>query len=193
MSIFKRMTIGTWLCWIILSLPMFCLALDYLVNGPNRGNVFYWTGVIGIILIFISLAVTPLRRIFRGAWWVRWLSINRRYIGVAGFAYAAIHTLVWLERASFWKLLVSFTRPDVLLGWLGFFILVALAVTSNDLSVRRLGPKWKSLHKWVYIATPLALLHWFMVSNFRMDYVMIYGGTFVVLMIFRIAFSKRRA
>lgn len=190
MPIFKRMTIGTWLCWITLSLPMFWLAFDYLVNGPNRGNVFYWTGVISIILIFISLAVTPLRRIFRGAQWVRWLSINRRYLGVAGFAYAAIHTLVWLERASFWKLLVSFTRPDVLVGWLGFFILVVMAVTSNDLSVRRLGPRWKSLHKWVYIATPLALLHWFMVSNFRMDYVTIYGGTFIVLMIIRIAVSK---
>jgi sulfoxide reductase heme-binding subunit YedZ len=193
MGYFKHVTIGTWLCWITLSIPMFWLALDQLINGLNRGKVFYWTGVFSMIFILVSLAVTPLRRIFRGAHWVRWLSISRRYIGVAGFAYAAIHTLVWLVRNSFWKLLVSFTRPDVLLGWLGFFILVALAVTSNDRSVRQLGPRWKSLHKWVYIATSLALLHWFMASNFRMDYVAIYGGTFVVLMIIRIAFSKRRA
>ena len=190
MRIYERAMNNVWLFWFALTLPLIWLVLDKLITGVRLGKMFYWTGVISLILIFICLAITPLRRVFRGASWIRWLASRRRYIGVAGFAYTLIHTLVWIRQIKIERFLESFTEIGLITAWLGFIILIAMAVTSNDLSVRKLGPKWKSLQRWVLVATPLALFHWFIVSNFRLDNIVIYGGAFVLIMLSRVVVNN---
>lgn len=175
----------------MLTVPLIVLVTDKLVNGAPGGRIFYWTGAISAILILASLAITPLTHIFTGAPWLRWLIRRRRYIGVAGFAYAAAHTAYWMQVAGIHRVLTSFFEPVILLGWVSFSVFAAMAVTSNNYAVHKLGPAWKKLQRWVYIAMPIALLHWFLAEGFKVKTIIIYGGIFLVLMGMRVIMANR--
>jgi len=177
---------NTWAFWAVLTLPMIWIIYKRYVFHVPGGHLFYWTGVFGVWFLLISLAVTPLRRLFKGAEWVRWLQKRRRHIGVAAFAYSAIHTLYWLQQAGgMLQILRSFTEPLVLFGWIGLFIFTAMAITSNDRSVRELGTTWKKIQRWVYLAAPLALLHWFMAEDYRLKTVVIYSSLLCLIVAIR--------
>ena len=62
-------------------------------------------------------------------------------------------------------MLDQFTELGIWTGWLAFFIFIPLALTSNDISVRTLGPSWKSLHRFVYAAAVATLVHWIFINN----------------------------
>ena len=116
-------------------------------------------GELALQLIVVGLAITPLRN---------WVGINlikfRRAIGVTTFFFVLAHFLVWvlldvgtLERV--WTEIVK--RPYVTIGFASFLMLIPLAVTSNNLSIRKLGPpRWRKLHKLTYPAAVLAVLHY---------------------------------
>ncbi|MGB5558149.1 MAG: ferric reductase-like transmembrane domain-containing protein, partial [Paracoccaceae bacterium] len=98
---------------------------------------------------------------FKGARWPRWLMKRRRYLGVAAFGYAALHTVLYLIDEG----AVAFTAGEISniyiwTGWLAFLIFVPLAVTSTDGWIRSLGPTWKTLQRFVYVAAVLTLIHW---------------------------------
>jgi sulfoxide reductase heme-binding subunit YedZ len=89
----------------------------------------------------------------------------RRAIGLLAFAYAALHLAVWvvLDRQLDWpRILEDLTRrPYVILGMAAFLLLVPLAATSNDGSIRRMGAAaWRRLHRLAYPATALAAIHY---------------------------------
>ena len=189
----ERILRSYWLFWALLSLPFFWLVYDHFINHARGGKLFYWSGVYGVWLVLAALAITPLARMFRGAVWTRWLVQRRRHIGVAAFAYCALHVAYWLQRTPLVEILQSFVDPLVLFGWIGFFVYVAMAITSNDWSVRRMGGDWKRLQRWVYLATPLALLHWFMAEDFRWTTVIIYGGLLTVIMLLRLVVRRASA
>lgn len=115
-------------------------------------------GRIGIKLLILGLAITPLRRYF-GLNLMRF----RRAIGVLAFFYVALHLLVWLvldvqDPARIWADIVK--RPYVTVGMAAFVLLVPLAATSNDRSVRWLGAlRWRRLHRLVYPAVVLGAIH----------------------------------
>lgn len=91
---------------------------------------------------------------------------RRRYFGVAAFAYAAFHTVLYLiDMGSLQAVLGEFLAFGIWTGWLAFFIFVPMAVTSNDASVRRLGRFWKPLQRFGYLAAVATLLHWMFVHN----------------------------
>ncbi len=182
---------SVWLFWGALCIPLGVLIADKFVNGAPGGRFFYWTGALSVIFVLITLSVTPLTRIFRTGAWSLWLTKRRRYFGVAGFAYAAAHTLYWLQQAGMEKILHSFVDLTLVLGWLGFAVFTAMAMTSNDYSVRRLGRTWKTLQSWIYLAMPLALLHWFAAEGFKRDTIYIYGGAFAILMVIRVLVRRR--
>lgn len=90
---------------------------------------------------------------------------RRRDFGLASFAYAAGHTLIYLaEKASLDAILVDLDLPDILVGWLALALFVPLAATSNNIAVRALGRSWKRLHRLVYPAAILTFLHWVLAS-----------------------------
>ena len=90
---------------------------------------------------------------------------NRRYFGVASCAYAALHTLVYLNKLRSWPELVDAAKStEMWTGWIALFILLLLAATSNNRSVRWLKGSWKKLHRWVYAAAVLLFVHWVLVA-----------------------------
>lgn len=148
--------------WLVLALPGIFLVLHGLVM---RGGINYlrWSGEVSCILLIAAMAVTPLQMILGP---LPWLRRRRRHIGVASAIYALLHLAVWLAEANFGKLLRSFSRPDVLAGWIALALLLLLAVISQDRMVRLMGPRWKQVQRWVYPAAILTLIHWAMLTDF---------------------------
>ena len=129
--------------------------------GPNPVEAIeHALGEAALYLLIAGLAVTPLRTFAR----INLLKF-RRAIGLACFFLVLVHLLTWavldvqaLERV--WADIVK--RPYITVGMSAFALLLPLAMTSNNLSVRRLGPAWRRLHKLAYPAAVLGALHYVM-------------------------------
>lgn len=149
----------------VLALPWAVLALGYASGRLFYGELIHASGEWSIWMLMAALSVTPLRRRFPTQRWTAWLVPRRRYFGVASFAYALLHAAVYVMRQGDWpKILAQAMDAGMLTGWLAFALFVPLALTSNDVSVRRLGRAWKSLHRIVYAAAVLGFAHWILVA-----------------------------
>ncbi len=149
--------------------------------GPEPINVLEREyGELGLKLLVLGLLVTPLRK---------WTGVNlikfRRAIGVTAFFVVMAHFLVWalLDVRSFervWMEIVK--RPYVTVGMLAFTMMIPLVVTSNNLSVRRLGAAaWRKLHKLTYLVAILGAVHYlWLVKGFQIEPI-IYLVVIVVL------------
>ncbi len=150
--------------WFGLALPA-CYMLFAYANGEMvYGGFIHWTGDLAAWLLLFTLALTPLRLLFPGRRWPTWLLQRRRYFGVASFIYAALHVGVYLARQPWARVAGEALEWGMLAGWIAFVIFVPLAATSNDRAVRRLGRRWKGLHRWVYAAAVLTFVHWVMTA-----------------------------
>lgn len=147
-------------------------------------------GEIALQLLIVGLAITPLRQHLRLN-----LIKFRRAIGVMAFLYVTLHLLVWLVLdvqiiAQIWADIIK--RPYVTIGMAGFLAMVPLAITSNNWSVRKLGPKWRKLHKLTYVAVILGGLHYiWLVKGFQLEPVL-YMAVILGLLALRLK-PKRRA
>lgn len=162
---FRRLLNSHYFLWLLLVLPG-AVTLDRYIGGQTfYGEVVHFTGEFSARLLIATLAITPLRLIFPRAPWVIWLAMRRRYLGVAVFGYAALHTAVYLARPRpFDDVLTEAAEPGMLAGWIAFALFIPLAITSNKWSERRLGPLWKRIHRWVYAAALLTFGHWLLVA-----------------------------
>lgn len=135
-------------------------------------------GLTALQLVTVGLAVTPLRK---------HLGINllkhRRAIGVSAFFLVFVHLLVWLvldlqSLERIWADIVK--RPYITIGMIGFLLMLPLGVTSNNWSVRKLGPTWRKLHKLTYAVAILGGIHFIMVAKgFQIEpliYLTVIGG-----------------
>ena len=151
--------------WAILTLPGIYILLRYLTGAITYGQVIHETGDWSVGFLFVALATTPFRRALSKTKWPRWLMAHRRAIGVASFAYAAFHTITYLERKwGYGYILEEAKDPGLLTGWIALVIFMVLAITSNNQSVRALRKNWQHLHRTVYIATGLTFAHWILTS-----------------------------
>jgi sulfoxide reductase heme-binding subunit YedZ len=156
-----RLLNASWLVWLLLALPGVALTWRYARGSTFYGEYLHATGELGIRLLILAMAVTPLKRVWPSARWVRWLAQRRRYIGVAAFGYSLLHALAYLERQAAFKAIVEDAAELALLtGWVALLVMLVLAATSNDAAVRRLRGGWKALHKTVYLAAALTFAHW---------------------------------
>ncbi len=157
---------------VLAVLPGAVLALRFAIEGIGADPIKELTRTTGdwaLRFVFVSLAITPLRR-FSG--W-RFLAPLRRSFGLAGFAYAVAHMLTWLildlglDPAAIAEDLTE--RPYVMVGMTSFLILTALALTSTRRAMKRLGRRWVTLHRAVYVAAPLAVVHhfWLIKADYR--------------------------
>lgn len=140
-----------------------------------------WT----IRLIFATLAVTPLRQIWQ---WPR-LILVRRMIGVGAFAYALCHfSLYWVDQAfDVVKIATEIAvRIYLTIGFAALCGLAALAATSTDAMVRRLGRRWQTLHRLVYAIALLAVVHFCMQSKLDLWEPTIMAGIYAWLMGYRL-------
>jgi sulfoxide reductase heme-binding subunit YedZ len=141
-----------------------------------------WT----IRLIFIALAITPLRSILQ---WPR-LILVRRMIGVAAFAYAITHLSLYTADQMFDLAKVASEivhRIYLTIGFSALIGLAALAATSTDGMIRRLGPRnWQRLHRLVYLIALLAVVHYCMQSKLDLWEPTIMAGIYGWLMGYRL-------
>ncbi|MDG3041275.1 protein-methionine-sulfoxide reductase heme-binding subunit MsrQ [Roseicyclus marinus] len=148
-------------------------------------------GEVALQLIVLGLAVTPMRQ---------WLGLNlmpfRRAIGVLAFGFVAAHFLVWAvldvqSVSAIWADIVK--RPYVTVGMAGLLLLIPLAATSNNWSVRKLGGmRWRQLHKLVYPAAVLGAVHFvWLAKGFQIE-PLVYLFLIAGLVALRVAPRRRR-
>lgn len=175
----------------ILALVPAALLIDGMLRTGNLGvnpaeTIQLETGRWALKFLLISLAITPLRRIT--GW--NLLIQYRRMLGLFAFFYATLHFL------SYWSFDLNFAfakmigdvlkRPFIALGFAAFLLLVPLALTSTKGWIRRLGKTWALLHRLVYLAALLAVVHFiWKVKVFTGDPVL-YAAFLAVLLAFRI-------
>ncbi len=151
-----------WL-WGLLALPGFGMASALATSTDPQIYHFlvHPTGEFSARFMIIAMLATPLTLLFKGWRGPLWLKKNRRYFGVAAFAYALVHTVFYvIDVATLERVLSDLSKLYIWTGWLAFAIFIPLAVTSMDYFVRIMGPAWKSLQRWTYAAAVLTLVHW---------------------------------
>jgi len=177
-----------YLFWLLLAAPAVCIvALGLATEG--RPHYLRNTGLVACWLLIVALSVTPLGMVFGPQTWVRWLRARRRNLGVAAFGYSCLHLAVFLKDTNPGALLRSFVRPEILTGWLGFAVMTAMAITSTDAMVRRMGTSWKKLQQLVYGGALLVLWHWAFSEKHYLE-VALYVSPLVVLTLWRL--TRRR-
>lgn len=155
--------IPVWAIWLAGAIPLGLLVWDIFTGGlgvePVR-DIEHRLGRTALYFLIATLAVTPLLRITRIS-----LMRFRRALGLICFSYAALHVAAWvsMDMGFLWAQMLKdvVKRPYLIFGMSAFVMLLALAVTSNNLSIRRMGGAgWRRLHKLVYPAVLLVALHW---------------------------------
>lgn len=185
--------IPAWSLYVLGALPVVFLVVQLFAGQLGADPVKaleHKMGEIGLQLLVACLAITPLRK---------YLGLNllkfRRAIGVLAFFYILGHLAVWLALdiqflwGEIWTDILK--RPYITVGMVGFLLLLPLAITSNNLSVRKIGGlNWRKLHKLTYLAVPLGAIHFVMLVKGWQIEPLIYLGVILALLATR--FRPRR-
>ncbi|WP_375461278.1 sulfite oxidase heme-binding subunit YedZ [uncultured Enterovirga sp.] len=173
----------------ILLWPVLLFGIDYArgaLGGRPLNEVIHRTGWWALVFLLASLAITPLRRSAR----LGKLIDIRRMVGVASALYASVHILLFVADQGFSLVKVAteiVSRLYLTIGFVALLGLLALAVTSNDTMVKRLGGlTWRRLHMLTYGITLLALIHYFQQTKADVSVPTLYAGLFVWLLGYRI-------
>ncbi len=166
-----------WLIWRI--------AVNDLGPDPAQ-ELAISTGEWTLRFLLITLSLTPLRNISGQIAFVR----IRRMVGLFALFYAAIHFTVWMS------LLLGFRwfaigeelleRPYISIGFLALLILIALGITSPKAMVRRMGRNWKRLHRLIYLAAVLAIVHLTWILRTDVGEAVLYGSILAILFGYRL-------
>ena len=181
--------------WILGLAPLL-----YLLNRARLGDlgfdpirtITHFTGRTAITILFITLTVTPLRRL---TGWNPLIKV-RRLIGNFAFFYALIHFLIYavfdreLSPVGLGEDIAK--RPWITVGFTVFLILLTLAITSPKAMVRRLGKRWQTLHRLIYVAAAGAVLHftWAQKKDIRLP--LIYAAVLAVILGSRLFLRPRK-
>lgn len=179
-----------------LCLPLLIAAYDFNTAGFGArplNNVIHRTGYWALVFLMVALAVTPLRRIAR----FNALADVRRMIGVGAFLYAAAHIVLYIADQMFdFRKVASeiILRLYLTIGFVALLGLAALAATSTDGMVRRLGPRrWQRLHTAIYAIGLLALIHFFQQTKADVWVPTFVAGLFGWLIGYRLLIKFRKA
>jgi sulfoxide reductase heme-binding subunit YedZ len=170
-------------------LPLALLVRDYARNqltaNPIR-EITLRTGKSALILLVLSLACTPIHTLFG----LKQVIKLRRPLGLYAFLYASLHVLMFVGPDYGFDLgLIAeeiATRRFLQVGLVAFLILLPLAATSTRGWVKRLGKNWKRLHRLVYLAALLVVVHFVWVVKADIREPLLYGAVVVSLLIVRI-------
>jgi methionine sulfoxide reductase heme-binding subunit len=182
------------LCLVPLALLVWRGFHNDLTLNPTQ-YIEHTTGDWVLRFLVITLAITPLRKLLHLSQLIRF----RRMMGLFAFFYVCLHftTWLWLDRFFDWSGILDdiAKRPYITVGFTAFLLLIPLAVTSTAGWIRRLGGKrWQKLHRLIYVAAVLGVIHfwWLVKSDIHkpMEYALMVG----VLLCWRIVswLLKRR-
>ena len=154
--------VPVWAVWLAGLIPLALLVWDtvqgHLGVDPVR-DIEHRLGRTAIYFLIATLAVTPLLRLARVN-----LMRFRQALGLICFTYLLCHLAAWIafDMGFLWAQIVKdvIKRPYLIFGMIAFLMLLALAVTSNRWSIRRMGANWRRLHRLIYPAAVLGAVHW---------------------------------
>jgi sulfoxide reductase heme-binding subunit YedZ len=155
--------------------------------NPARpvNETIHSTGNYTIWLIVLSLAVSPARRLFNAPKLIN----MRRTLGVAAFCYAALHLVLYVvqEKYDLAKVASEIVfRIYLTIGFVALLGLIALAATSTDAMIRRLGPRWNTLHTIIYGIAILGIIHFMMQTKLDITEAVMVGGFLIWLLGYRV-------
>jgi sulfoxide reductase heme-binding subunit YedZ len=149
--------------WVLFALPGVAMTVAIFASDDPRmiHEMIHPSGEFSARFLIVAMMATPLAILLRDWRGPKWLKKNRRYLGVAAFGYALLHTILYLiDKAALDPVLSDLPKLYIWTGWVAFLIFVPLAITSNNWFVRKLGAWWKWLQRWTYAAAVLTLAHW---------------------------------
>jgi sulfoxide reductase heme-binding subunit YedZ len=176
-------------------IPLAVLIWDFMHNHLTVNPIqeaTYRTGKTALVLLVLSLACTPASMLFGWKRVIAW----RRPLGLYAFMYAALHFLIFtavdygLDWGLIWATVLE--KRYVVAGFTAFLLLLPLAITSTKGSMRRLGKRWKKLHRLVYVAAILAVVHfvWLVKADIREP--LMYGAAVALLLALRLPPVRRK-
>jgi methionine sulfoxide reductase heme-binding subunit len=173
----------------LLLVPAALMIQAYASNGvPGRlwNDLVHRTGYWALIFVLVSLAITPIRRSGRFSG----LLEVRRLTGVGAFVYATLHIALYITDEKFDLVKVALEivkRLYLTIGFIAWLGLLALAITSNDTMVKRLGAtRWRRLHQITYVVAFLSLIHFFQQTKADFTLPATITGLFGWLMVYRL-------
>jgi sulfoxide reductase heme-binding subunit YedZ len=160
--------------------------------GPNPiETITNWTGYTTLVLLTVTLAITPLRRL---TGWNPLIQL-RRLIGLFAFFYVCLHfaTYVVLDLFFDFSIVVEdiIERPYITVGFTAFVLLIPLAATSTRKMIRRLGRRWQQLHRLIYIVVPLGVLHFYWKVKADTREPLVFAAIVALLLLFRLPWVTR--
>jgi methionine sulfoxide reductase heme-binding subunit len=182
--------VPTWPVYLLGAVPFALLVIQVLTGDLGVDPVKTMEralGLWGLKFIVAGLCITPLR-------WATGVSLirYRRAIGLLAFFYVALHLTTWvvLDLQFRWAEIGAdlIKRPYIIVGMIGFLALLPLAITSNNLSVRRMGAAaWQKLHRLTYVAALAGAIHYIMLVKAWPPEPLLYLGAVVALLAVRAA------
>lgn len=167
--------------------------------GPDPTKLMeHETGRLALMILLFTLTVTPLRRLFQ----VNRIQRVRRMLGVWSFVYAVAHVVIYLtldqlcysvETCQFPTIWEDLTRrPFIFVGMTAFAILTLLALTSTTGWMRRLGRNWQRIHRLVYVAASVAIVHFAWGQKADISEPLWWGSYLVAILALRVVFAVRK-
>lgn len=173
-------------------IPLAQLAYGYYTDNLTANPIEYitrFTGSWSLIILLVSLGVTPLRRL---TGWNELIKLRRR-LGLFAFFYAVLHFSTYMVldldfdfaaiAKDIWK------RPYITVGFSAFVLMIPLAVTSTATMIRRLGKRWQQLHYLVYGIAVLGVLHFYWLVKADIRRPVQYAAALSVLLGTRLVFK----
>jgi sulfoxide reductase heme-binding subunit YedZ len=178
-------------CLVPFALLLRAALTDTLGANPIE-TVTHSTGEWTLRLLLVTLAMTPLRRLLGHAWPIR----LRRMLGLFAFFYACLHFLAWAWLDQQWQpqaiLADILERPYITVGFIAWLLLIPLALTSTRGSMRRLGPRWKRLHRSVYLVGILGVVHYLWLVKADLYEPIVYAVLLALLLLSRVTLVRQK-
>ncbi|MEW6400884.1 MAG: protein-methionine-sulfoxide reductase heme-binding subunit MsrQ [Chloroflexota bacterium] len=179
---------------IIASLPLLLTAYEYVTGTLPIVldlHLVIRFGAAGLAFLVASFSITPIMTVTGRTE----LQPIRRPLGVYGFCYMALHILAYAGLSNYfdWPLILRDLgeRRAMSVGLVAFALLIPLAFTSTNGWQKRLGRRWKVLHRLVYFAVPLSILHYIWLERDVMDWVLVYAVLVAILFALRLPAFRR--
>jgi len=189
----RRLLLNKWskvVIFLVALSPLACLGWRA-YHGELTANpvefIQHFTGDWTLRFLLITLSITPLRKLLDLSDLIRF----RRMLGLFAFFYVCLHFLTYIgpdqafDLGGMWKDVAK--RPFITVGFLGFLLLIPLALTSTRGWIRRLGGKrWQALHRLIYVSALCGVVHyyWLVKSDHRLP--LLYGAILAVLLLYRL-------
>ena len=175
------------LVWRIIKSELGANPVEFLQHATGD-----WT----LRFLVFTLCITPFRKLFKLPDLIRF----RRMLGLFAFFYVSLHFLTYLgpdqsfDLSGMWKDVAK--RPFITVGFLGFVLLIPLAITSTAGWIRRLGGKrWQQLHRAIYVTAVCGVIHYYWLVKSDVRKPLFYGALVGILLLWRLGdwFFKRRS